>query len=302
MPGDDDRDRARPGASTPPDHGAVYRRRGGRLVGRPHGPSRRPRKAEDGFNYDGGAPAELYVGALGADRWRAHVHGISSHAGCHPDHGVSAALIASRAIADVAARGFFGKIVQGKHRGTSNVGIDRRWRGDEPSYGLRVDPRRVAEHDPKFVDPDHRHLPQGVRTRGEEAVRTLTEEKRADPLRVRDGLPSVPHPGRCAGHRPGAGRGPFPAHEADVVVGGRRARRQLPEREGECRPSRSAPASIRRTRWTNTSTYGNSWAAAAWPSPWRLSRSSRAAATRCPPRARARRAPPRREGRSPRRR
>jgi tripeptide aminopeptidase len=32
-------------------------------------------------------------------------------------------LIASRAISDVAARGFFGKIVKGRHSGTSNVGI-----------------------------------------------------------------------------------------------------------------------------------------------------------------------------------
>jgi tripeptide aminopeptidase len=80
-------------------------------------------KPKMGFNIDGGAPAELEIGALGADRWQAHVHGISSHAGVHPDHGVSAALIAARAIADIATRGFFGKIVKGSRRGTSNVGM-----------------------------------------------------------------------------------------------------------------------------------------------------------------------------------
>jgi tripeptide aminopeptidase len=40
----------------------------------------------------------------------------------HPERGVSATLIASRAIADVAARGFFGKITKGRRRGSSNVG------------------------------------------------------------------------------------------------------------------------------------------------------------------------------------
>jgi len=50
-----------------------------------------------GFNVDSGAAATFVVGALGADRWEAHVHGISSHAGVHPDHGVSAALIATSA-------------------------------------------------------------------------------------------------------------------------------------------------------------------------------------------------------------
>lgn len=65
---------------------------------------------EMGFNIDSGAPRVLIVGATGADRWEVDIHGKSSHAGVHPEHGVSAALIASRAIADVAARGYFGKI------------------------------------------------------------------------------------------------------------------------------------------------------------------------------------------------
>lgn len=75
-----------------------------------------------GFNIDGGDPADLWIGALGADRWNATIQGVSSHAGVHPDHGVSAALIAARAIEDAAARGYFGKIrIKGK-KGTANVG------------------------------------------------------------------------------------------------------------------------------------------------------------------------------------
>ena len=76
-----------------------------------------------GFNIDGGDPADLYIGALGADRWEVYVQGVSAHAGVHPDHGVSAALIAARAIEDAAGRGYFGKIrVKGK-KGTANVGV-----------------------------------------------------------------------------------------------------------------------------------------------------------------------------------
>ena len=77
---------------------------------------------EMGFNIDSGAPPVLIVGATGADRWQVDVHGKSSHAGVHPEHGISAALIASRAVADVAACGYFGKIELPGGSGTSNVG------------------------------------------------------------------------------------------------------------------------------------------------------------------------------------
>ncbi|MCY3928015.1 MAG: M20/M25/M40 family metallo-hydrolase [Acidobacteria bacterium] len=77
---------------------------------------------EMGFNIDSGAPHVVIIGATGADRWQVDIHGKSSHAGVHPEHGVSAALIASRAVADVAARGFFGKIELAAGSGTSNVG------------------------------------------------------------------------------------------------------------------------------------------------------------------------------------
>ena len=76
-----------------------------------------------GFNIDGGDPADLWTGALGADRWEVDIIGRSAHAGVHPDHGVSAALIAARAIERAARDGYFGRIrIKGK-KGTSNVGV-----------------------------------------------------------------------------------------------------------------------------------------------------------------------------------
>ena len=75
-----------------------------------------------GFNVDSGHPDYVLTGATGADRWEAHVHGRSSHAGVYPERGISATLIASKAISSVAEQGFFGKISIDGQRGTSNVG------------------------------------------------------------------------------------------------------------------------------------------------------------------------------------
>lgn len=78
---------------------------------------------ELGFNVDGGSPEFAVTGAIAADRWRADVHGRSAHAGVHPERGISAALIASRAIAAVAEQGYFGAVDIDGRKGTSNVGM-----------------------------------------------------------------------------------------------------------------------------------------------------------------------------------
>ncbi len=83
------------------------------------------RRPQLGFNVDSGDPARVIIGATAAERWEVDVFGIAAHAGVHPDNGVSAALIASHAIAAVAEDGYFGKIQKGRQTGTSNVGIVR---------------------------------------------------------------------------------------------------------------------------------------------------------------------------------
>lgn len=77
---------------------------------------------EMGFNIDSGDPELAIIGAIGAHRWQIDITGISAHAGVHPEHGVSAALIAARAIADIAAKGYFGLIQKDGKTGTSNIG------------------------------------------------------------------------------------------------------------------------------------------------------------------------------------
>jgi len=75
------------------------------------------------FNWDGGAPGKLTIGATGGYRMSIDVGGIPSHAGGAPEQGVSAIAIASLAIADLVECGWHGQIQKDGHTGTSNVGV-----------------------------------------------------------------------------------------------------------------------------------------------------------------------------------
>ena len=75
-----------------------------------------------GFNLDGQDPNEIVIGAMSAMRWKAKITGRSAHAGLAPHKGISAALIASKAIARIAEEGYFGRIEKGGNKGTSNIG------------------------------------------------------------------------------------------------------------------------------------------------------------------------------------
>jgi tripeptide aminopeptidase len=74
------------------------------------------------FNLDGSGRRDGVIGALGAIRWIAEIRGKSVHAAVNPEGGVSAAIIASRAIAALQQNGWFGRIHQGTCHGTANVG------------------------------------------------------------------------------------------------------------------------------------------------------------------------------------
>lgn len=75
-----------------------------------------------GFNVDGKLAADITIGAVGAERWEVEITGKASHAGVHPEKGISATMVMSLALAEVQRGGWFGKVVRGSHRGTSNVG------------------------------------------------------------------------------------------------------------------------------------------------------------------------------------
>lgn len=75
------------------------------------------------FNFDGGTVEKLTVGAIGGERMSIELTGIPAHAGVAPQEGASAIVMASRAIADLDARGWLGKVEQDGETGTANVGV-----------------------------------------------------------------------------------------------------------------------------------------------------------------------------------
>lgn len=75
------------------------------------------------FNFDSGTPLRVISGATGAYRMAIDVEGLASHAGVHPDLGISAITIAARAIAALEQDGYLGPIQKGRQQGTSNVGV-----------------------------------------------------------------------------------------------------------------------------------------------------------------------------------
>jgi tripeptide aminopeptidase len=77
---------------------------------------------EMGFNVDGRAPREVTLGATGAERWTVEIFGKASHAGVHPERGVSATAVAALGLAEVHKRGWFGRVRKNGQEGTSNVG------------------------------------------------------------------------------------------------------------------------------------------------------------------------------------
>jgi len=77
------------------------------------------------FNFDGGSPEHVTIGATGGYRIHIRVRGIASHAGVAPDKGVSAIAVASLAVAELHREGWHGQVSKDGRWGTSNVGVIR---------------------------------------------------------------------------------------------------------------------------------------------------------------------------------
>ncbi|HVS35146.1 MAG TPA: M20/M25/M40 family metallo-hydrolase [Gemmataceae bacterium] len=110
-----------------------------------------------GFNVDGKEPAALTIGAVGAERWEVEIAGKASHAGVHPEQGISATLVASLALAAASRGGWFGKVRQGGREGTANVGVFGGQDGKSAGEATNVVTDYVhirgeaRSHDPAFV-------------------------------------------------------------------------------------------------------------------------------------------------------
>jgi tripeptide aminopeptidase len=110
-----------------------------------------------GFNVDGKEQAHFAVGAVGAERFEVEIAGKASHAGVHPEQGISSTMVAALALADVKQKGWFGKIVQDGREGTSNIGSfgGKEGRCAGVATNVVTDYVRLTgearSHDPKFA-------------------------------------------------------------------------------------------------------------------------------------------------------
>jgi tripeptide aminopeptidase len=158
-----------------------------------------------GFNVDGKSAWEFTVGAVGAERWEVEITGRASHAGVAPEQGISATMVAALALADVWRGGWFGKVRQGKHEGTSNVGFfggaDGKGAGEATNVvtdyvHIRGESR---SHDPRFfkeITATYRdaflHAAQQVADhRGRKAKVQFSSRLDYYPFRLRDDAPVV---------------------------------------------------------------------------------------------------------------
>jgi tripeptide aminopeptidase len=129
----------------------------------------RPRLA---FNWDGGEAVKLTIGAAGGYRLQLAVEGRASHAGGAPEQGISAAVIASLAIADLYQGGWHGLIRKPAGSGTSNVGVI------SGGIATNVVPDRILvqaearSHDASFRRQIVRQIEQAFR-RAAKSVRNL---------------------------------------------------------------------------------------------------------------------------------
>ncbi len=102
------------------------------------------------FNFDGQLPSRLTVGATGGYRMDLEIRGLASHAGGHPEKGISAIAIAGLAIADLVETGWHGLIEKNGKRGTSNVGVISGGTATNVVTDLVRLRAEARAHDPKF--------------------------------------------------------------------------------------------------------------------------------------------------------
>ncbi len=126
-----------------------------------------------GFNLDGQFPNELVIGAMSAVRWQAEIKGLSVHAGLEPEKGISAGLIGAKAMAVIAEKGYFGKILKGHRTGTSNLGA---MRGGEASNQVMDQALLTGEcrsHSPAFL----KQIVSVYQASFEQAARSVTNDQ-----------------------------------------------------------------------------------------------------------------------------
>jgi tripeptide aminopeptidase len=132
-----------------------------------------------GFNVDGRSARDVTIGAVGADRWEVGVFGKASHAGVHPQKGISASMVVALAMAKIYEDGWFGKVRKEDREGTSNVGPigDAEGRAAGQATNVVTDYVKLLgesrSHDAKFVG----EITKAYREAFEEAAKRVANEE-----------------------------------------------------------------------------------------------------------------------------
>jgi tripeptide aminopeptidase len=161
----------------------------------------------EAFNVDGRTASDLTVGAVGAERWEVEIVGKASHAGVHPEQGVSATAVAALAIADVFRAGWFGKIEREGKAGTSNIGSFAGKDGRSAGNATNVVTDYVhikgeaRSHDAKFVKEIVAAYKEAFKKAGAEvhddkgkgAKVKFVSQADYSPFRIKDSAPVVKH-------------------------------------------------------------------------------------------------------------
>jgi tripeptide aminopeptidase len=126
-----------------------------------------------GFNLDGQYPNELVIGAMSAVRWQAEIKGLSVHAGLEPEKGISAGLIGAKAMAVIAEKGYFGKIVKGNRTGTSNLGSVNGGEASNQVMNQCIMTGECRSHSPAFLE----QIVKVYKTSFENAAKSVTNDK-----------------------------------------------------------------------------------------------------------------------------
>lgn len=102
------------------------------------------------YNWDGGLANLAVIGATGDDHIDIEIEGIASHAGAHPEQGVSALAIAGKAIASLVDEGWHGLIEKGRQSGTSNLGVIQGGDATNVVMDKLIITAEARSHNPKF--------------------------------------------------------------------------------------------------------------------------------------------------------
>lgn len=119
------------------------------LVGARHVAVSKLGRPKFAFNFDGGTPAKLTIGATGAYRLTIDIEGLPAHAGLVPEQGISAITIGAIAIAELREQGWLGRISKGAG-GTSNVGVFNAGDATNVVTDRATLQAEVRSHDPRF--------------------------------------------------------------------------------------------------------------------------------------------------------